>query len=189
MNKRAFIAWFISICVMALALPQIFKHEGPRLSLPKLKVRSDARIKDLFYRKIKRDKTVMELWAKDATFFKKGQIIEARSPRLILFSNKGLSQTGEATQKDRRVRVRALSGLLHLETMETIFRENVVLKTPDNTTLYTEELRFDPESHLLKSDLPVIIKKGGLEITGQSFAFNVETGRLTIKGSTTNILE
>ncbi len=174
---------------MALALPQIFRHEGPRLSLPKLKVRSDARITELFYKKIKADKPVLELWADEATFFKKDQRLEALSPRLLLFSSKGLSQAKAKGGRKGSVRVRALRGTLYLKTMRTIFRKNVQLKTPDETTLYTEELKFDPKGHLLRSDVPVIIKKGGLEIAGQSLAYNIETGRLTIKGSTTNILE
>ena len=74
-----------------------------------------------------------------------------------------------------------------METMKAVFSGEVVLETPDHGVLYTEVLEYIPKTHTLKTDVPVIIKRGGLEVKGSSLIYDTLTGRLVVKDSSTDI--
>ena len=189
MIDRKSLIWVVTFIITAIALPHLIRQGAPDITLPSLEIRSDALLTGLVYKRFKDNIAVLELIADQATLIKKEGVLDTKNPRLFLYrlNLKTASGGRKRNPSTKPVRVKARRGRLDIDSMETIFFDDVVLKTPDQGTLYTDVLAYSPKTHTLKSDVPVIIKRGGLEIQGSSLLYDTLTGRLLIKGSTTNI--
>ncbi len=80
------------------------------------------------------------------------------------------------------LRLTAREGSYRFEEKLFCFRREVVLQTPDKGTLYTDLLYYRPAEKKLTGDRPLLLRDRGLVIRGVGFEYDLETGKLRIKG-------
>ncbi|OCC14547.1 hypothetical protein DBT_2089 [Dissulfuribacter thermophilus] len=176
MNKKKAIIWLSSICVLALGIANLFRFNHDELEFPRPKIYADAKMSGIFYQKIKKNQLIMKLRADEAILLKKDKRLTARHLTLSVLK--------DGTQL---AKLRSLKGELDLDTMDALFLDDVRLETKNNGVLFTQKLRYIPSSELLTTDVPVIIQKGGLKVTGKALSYNLKTGKMLIKESKTFI--
>ncbi len=79
------------------------------------------------------------------------------------------------------VRIKGKEGFYFARRNEFLLRKGVILKTQDNRTVSTEELKFFPDRGIVVSNKKVIVKEKRMVMKGRGFIYFVDTGDLRIK--------
>jgi LPS export ABC transporter protein LptC len=122
----------------------------------------------------KTGKKLYDISAQKAYIYEKAQRIDV-SQVVVDFYN----QNGTIT------RLEAQSGSVYLENSDLAVRDNVVVRTPDSTYLYTDSLRWNNAQQTIFTDAPVkIISLKGI-IEGHGLISDAQLKRIEVRSRIT----
>jgi LPS export ABC transporter protein LptC len=115
--------------------------------------------------------------------FKDGKLEWKLKAKKIWKNNKGdlWGEDLNFINTKKNIEIESGEGFYLAKKKEFILIKNVILKTSDNKTILTQELKFYPEKGIIISNKEVEVQEKRMIVKGEGFVYFVDSGDLKIK--------